>query len=134
VWNLTGSPAGGVHATDPSNAARTLLMDLRTLDWDDLLDIIGIPRAVLPLDGGRQPRVRRRRYAAQRRWTNTPSALMAGSFPRTGRRQIAHARADPSAVGVATRTGRPVGGDDIRAVWAGRPTPASCLRTAPRRP
>src|SRR3954451_15624885 len=49
LWNLTGGPAGGVHATDPSNAARTLLMDLRTLDWDDdLLEIMEIPRAVLP--------------------------------------------------------------------------------------
>ena len=49
LWNLTGGPRGGVHATDPSNAARTLLMDLRTLDWDDdLLDVMGIPRAVLP--------------------------------------------------------------------------------------
>jgi glycerol kinase len=49
LWNLTGGPRGGVHATDPSNAARTLLMDLRTLDWDDdLLDIMGIPRALLP--------------------------------------------------------------------------------------
>ena len=45
LWNLTG----GVHATDPSNASRTLLMDLRTLDWDDeLLDATGIPRALLP--------------------------------------------------------------------------------------
>ncbi|HEY2242435.1 MAG TPA: glycerol kinase GlpK, partial [Streptosporangiaceae bacterium] len=49
LWNLTGGPAGGVHATDPSNAARTLLMDLRTLDWDDdLLDVMEIPRAALP--------------------------------------------------------------------------------------
>jgi glycerol kinase len=49
LWNLTGGPAGGVHATDPSNAARTMLMDLRTLDWDDeLLDVMEIPRAVLP--------------------------------------------------------------------------------------
>ena len=35
LWNLTGGPDGGVHATDPTNASRTLLMDLRTLDWDD---------------------------------------------------------------------------------------------------
>jgi glycerol kinase len=49
LWNLTGGSRGGAHATDPSNAARTLLMDLRTLDWDDgLLDVMGIPRAVLP--------------------------------------------------------------------------------------
>ncbi|HEY3190780.1 MAG TPA: glycerol kinase GlpK, partial [Solirubrobacteraceae bacterium] len=49
LWNLTGGPDGGVHATDPTNAGRTLLMDLRTLDWDDgLLDAMAIPRALLP--------------------------------------------------------------------------------------
>jgi len=49
LWNLTGGPDGGVHATDPTNASRTLLMDLRTLDWDDgLLDAMAIPRALLP--------------------------------------------------------------------------------------
>ncbi|MFD3706324.1 glycerol kinase GlpK [Nocardia sp. NPDC058658] len=45
IWNLTG----GVHVTDPTNASRTMLMDLETLDWDDeLLAIFGIPRAMLP--------------------------------------------------------------------------------------
>jgi glycerol kinase len=49
IWNLTGGPAGGVHVTDVSNASRTLLMDLHTLDWDDeILRVLGIPRAVLP--------------------------------------------------------------------------------------
>jgi len=49
LWNLTGGPDGGVHATDVTNASRTLLMDLRTLDWDDdLLGAFGIPRALLP--------------------------------------------------------------------------------------
>jgi len=49
LWNLTGGPDGGVHATDVTNASRTLLMDLRTLDWrDDLLEAFGIPRAMLP--------------------------------------------------------------------------------------
>ncbi len=46
TWNLTG---GRVHVTDASNASRTLLMNLRTLDWDDeLLDILRVPRAMLP--------------------------------------------------------------------------------------
>jgi len=46
VWQLTG---GRVHATDPSNAARTLLFNLHTLDWDDsLLALLDVPRAVLP--------------------------------------------------------------------------------------
>jgi glycerol kinase len=49
LWNLTGGVDGGVHATDVTNASRTLLMDLRTLQWDDeLLEIFGIPRAMLP--------------------------------------------------------------------------------------
>src|SRR4051812_18184606 len=49
IWNLTGGTNGGIHMTDPSNASRTLLMNLETLDWDDeLLDIIGVPRAMLP--------------------------------------------------------------------------------------
>jgi glycerol kinase len=49
AWNLTGGVDGGVHVTDATNASRTLLMDLATLDWDDgLLDAIGVPRAMLP--------------------------------------------------------------------------------------
>jgi len=49
LWNLTGGIDGGVHATDVTNASRTLLMDLATLSWDDeLLDVWGIPRALLP--------------------------------------------------------------------------------------
>ncbi|WP_439565316.1 glycerol kinase GlpK [Microcella sp.] len=49
LWNLTGGVNGGVHATDVTNASRTLLMDLRTLDWDDaLLAAFGVPRAMLP--------------------------------------------------------------------------------------
>jgi glycerol kinase len=49
IWNLTGGTDGGLHITDPSNASRTMLMNLETLDWDDeLLDTIGVPRAMLP--------------------------------------------------------------------------------------
>ncbi|MDF1480408.1 glycerol kinase GlpK [Leifsonia sp. H3M29-4] len=49
LWNLTGGTDGGVHATDVTNASRTLLMDLRTLDWDDeLLGAFGVPRSMLP--------------------------------------------------------------------------------------
>ena len=49
IWSLTGGPDGGAHVTDVSNASRTMLMDLRTLDWDDeILSIFGIPRAMLP--------------------------------------------------------------------------------------
>jgi glycerol kinase len=49
IWNLTGGPDGGAHVTDVTNASRTMLMDLRTLDWnDELLAIFGIPREMLP--------------------------------------------------------------------------------------
>ena len=49
VWNLTGGPNGGRHVTDVTNASRTMLMDLQTLDWDDeLLGFFDIPRAMLP--------------------------------------------------------------------------------------
>jgi glycerol kinase len=49
LWNLTGGPRGGVHATDVSNASRTMLMDLRTLQWDDeLLAVMRVPRRALP--------------------------------------------------------------------------------------
>jgi len=49
LWNLTGGVDGGVHATDVTNASRTLLMDLATLGWDDeLLDAWNIPRSLLP--------------------------------------------------------------------------------------
>src|SRR5688572_27709396 len=49
VWNLTGGRRGGIHVTDVTNASRTLLMDLRTLDWaDDLLAVWGIPREMMP--------------------------------------------------------------------------------------
>src|SRR5712692_1473859 len=49
IWWLTGGPPTGVHVTDVTNASRTLLMDLRTLEWDDqLLETIGVPRAMLP--------------------------------------------------------------------------------------
>jgi glycerol kinase len=49
IWNLTGGVRGGQHITDPTNASRTMLMNLETLDWDDeLLGFFGIPRAMLP--------------------------------------------------------------------------------------
>jgi glycerol kinase len=49
VWNLTGGPDGGVHVTDVTNASRTQLFHLKTLDWDaDLLAAFDIPRAMLP--------------------------------------------------------------------------------------
>ena len=49
IWNLTGGVDGGVHVTDVSNASRTMLMNLETLDWDpEILRLMGIPRSMLP--------------------------------------------------------------------------------------
>jgi len=49
IWWLTGGPGKGSHVTDVTNASRTMLMDLETLQWDDdILNAIGIPRSVLP--------------------------------------------------------------------------------------
>ena len=49
IWNLTGGKDGGIHATDVTNASRTMLMNLKTLEWDDdLLKIFNVPRAMLP--------------------------------------------------------------------------------------
>ena len=49
IWNLTGGVHGGLHVTDVTNASRTMLMNLETLDWDpEILKIMGIPKAMLP--------------------------------------------------------------------------------------
>jgi glycerol kinase len=49
IWWLTGGPRGGAHVTDVSNASRTMLMDLRTLEWDEeILRLLRIPRRMLP--------------------------------------------------------------------------------------
>jgi glycerol kinase len=49
IWNLSGGADGGVHVTDVSNASRTMMMDLQSLDWDDdILKTLDVPRAMLP--------------------------------------------------------------------------------------
>ena len=49
LWNLTGGLEGGVHATDVTNASRTMFMDLETLQWDDdILAAFGVPKSMLP--------------------------------------------------------------------------------------
>lgn len=49
TWKLTGGPEGGVHVTDVTNASRTQLMNLATLNWDDeILAAFGIPASILP--------------------------------------------------------------------------------------
>ncbi len=49
IWNLTGGPAGGLHLTDVTNASRTMLMNIQTLDWDpEVCSAMGVPMAMLP--------------------------------------------------------------------------------------
>jgi glycerol kinase len=49
IWNLTGGIHGGIHVTDVTNASRTMLMDLETLEWDaEILSILDIPLSMLP--------------------------------------------------------------------------------------
>lgn len=49
LWNLTGGVDGGVHATDVTNASRTMFMDLETLQWDDeILAAFDVPKSMLP--------------------------------------------------------------------------------------
>jgi glycerol kinase len=49
VWNLTGGVEGGIHITDVTNASRTLLMNLGSLDWNaEILSVLGIPSSMLP--------------------------------------------------------------------------------------
>lgn len=49
IWNLTGGVQGGVHVTDPTNASRTMLMNIETLAWDQqMCDILGVPMSMLP--------------------------------------------------------------------------------------
>lgn len=49
IWNLTGGTDGGIHVTDVTNASRTMLMDLHTLQWrEDICEIAGIPMSLLP--------------------------------------------------------------------------------------
>lgn len=49
IWNMTGGVNGGLHVTDVTNASRTMLMNLKTLNWDkDTLKTLGIPAEILP--------------------------------------------------------------------------------------
>ncbi|MDN5765248.1 MAG: glycerol kinase GlpK [Humibacillus sp.] len=49
IWQLTGGTDGGVHVTDVTNASRTMMMNLETLDWDEeLMGFFGVPRSMLP--------------------------------------------------------------------------------------
>ena len=71
IWRLTG---GAAHVTDVSNASRTLLFNIHTLDWDDeLLDALDVPRAMLP-------DVR----ASSEKYGDTEASLLGGAIPIAG--------------------------------------------------
>ena len=77
LWNLTGGSRGGVHVTDVTNASRTMLMDLETLDWDDeLLAFFTIPRAMLPMIQPSSP--------AQPYGLTSANGPLSGEVPITG--------------------------------------------------
>ncbi len=102
LWNLTGGPDGGVHATDVTNASRTLLMDLRTLAWDDaLLEAFGIPRAAAARDPQLVRGVRRGRGLHSPAPECRSPASWATSRPRRSgrRRSVPASRRTPTAPG-----------------------------------
>ena len=77
LWNLTGGPRGGVHVTDVTNASRTMLMDLGTLDWDEeLLSFFTVPRAMLPAIAPSSP--------LQQFGVTTEAGPLGGEVPITG--------------------------------------------------
>jgi len=98
VWNLTGGPNGGVHITDVTNASRTQLMNLETLDWDKgMLEAFGIPAAMLPKIRSssekyglpKRGRLRMWRFPAfwatsKRRWWGKPASRRARRKTHTG--------------------------------------------------
>ena len=95
IWNLTGGVNGGVHVTDVTNASRTMLMNLETLDWDDeilgadghpALDAAGDQGVVGGLrDGQGRPRGHRRRRRPRRPAGGAlrPDLLRRRARPRT---------------------------------------------------
>lgn len=84
IWLLTGGTDGGVHVTDVTNASRTMLMNLETLDWDDeILSIMTIPRSMLPPSGRRARRTGRPRVCSP---ASRLQATSATSRPRSSGR------------------------------------------------
>ena len=91
VWNMTGGPRGGLHITDVTNASRTQMMNLATLDWDwDLLSLFDVPRACLPKIRpssqiyGEATKSAPRRSHRRHPWRPARGSVRA-SLPQTGR-------------------------------------------------
>ncbi|GAB3408605.1 FGGY family carbohydrate kinase [Flindersiella endophytica] len=76
LWNMTGGPEGGIHITDVTNASRTMLMDLSTLQWDaDIAGEMGVPMSMLP-----EIRPSSERYAEGRQGGSLPGVPIAGDL------------------------------------------------------
>src|SRR6478736_3643273 len=101
LWNLTGGPDGGIHATDVTNASRTMLMDLETLDWDEeLLSFFNIPRSMLPTIN---PSSHAEAYGTTRTSRPSPSAgSSATSRPPPSGRSASHPARPRTPTGPAT--------------------------------
>ena len=100
IWNLTGGTDGGLHITDVTNASRTMLMDLKTLAWDDeIRDVMGIPTLDAARDQGLERGLRRgqgRRRAAGRADRGRPRRPAGGDvrpdllLARRGQEHVRH--------------------------------------------
>lgn len=76
LWNATGGPDGGIHVTDVTNASRTMLMDLATLQWDeDIAQEMGVPVAMLP-----EIRSSAEEYGRTRETGMLPGVTLAGAL------------------------------------------------------
>ena len=112
IWKLTGR-----HVTDVTNASRTMLMNLETLDWDDvLLDAIGVPRAMLPEIRSSSRGLRRGARAARRRAGRLRARRPAGGavrpdllLARRGQVHLRHRQLPAAQHRRASRCVRPTG-------------------------
>ena len=94
IWNVTGGPEGGLHITDPTNASRTMLMDLDTLSWDaGIAEEMGIPLSMLPEIRSSSRGVRQGpRRAACCPACRSPAISATSRRPRSARRACRSAR------------------------------------------
>ena len=119
IWNLTGGTDGGLHITDVTNASRTMLMDLKTLDWDDeVMDVMGVPRAMLPEIKAVQRRLRRGQVGRR-----APGRARSPATSATSRRRRSGRPASRSAR-PRTRTARATSCCSTRAPRPSRPRTA----------
>jgi glycerol kinase len=125
IWNLTGGADGGRHVTDATNASRTQLMNLRTLDWDDeLLAIFDIPRRMLPAIGPSS--------ASDQYGTTRANGPIAAEVPISGNLGDQHAALVGQACFVAGEAKNTYGTGNFMLLNTGRklvPSPSGLLTT-----